>query len=158
MVAVIVWHNLPDILCKVTVPAYNDPSLRKNLTDVELCHWIASKDLPTGVSYTVMDSADLPAFRDFRNAWRYDSATKQVYTDIVEARQIQTDRIRAAYDTELRRLDALYIEALMKGNTVAQQSMAAKRQDVWGLLQTLDLSVYTTSETLKAAWPPGLPR
>jgi ribosomal protein S12 len=32
----------------------------------------ALKDVPTGVKYKIIDTADLPADRDFRNAWEYD--------------------------------------------------------------------------------------
>ena len=29
----------------------------------------ALKDVPTGVKYKIIDASDLPADRDFRNAW-----------------------------------------------------------------------------------------
>ena len=32
----------------------------------------AKKDVPTGVKYKIIDASDLPADRDFRNAWEYD--------------------------------------------------------------------------------------
>ena len=32
----------------------------------------ALKDVPTGVKYKIIDSTDLPANKDFRNAWEYD--------------------------------------------------------------------------------------
>ena len=32
----------------------------------------ALKDVPSGVKYKIIDSTDLPADRDFRNAWEYD--------------------------------------------------------------------------------------
>ena len=32
----------------------------------------ALKDVPTGIKYKIIDSTDLPADRDFRNAWEYD--------------------------------------------------------------------------------------
>lgn len=33
---------------------------------------ICQKDVPTGTKYKIIDSADLPADREFRNAWDYD--------------------------------------------------------------------------------------
>lgn len=33
---------------------------------------ICAKDVPTGTKYKIIDSADLPAEREFRNAWDYD--------------------------------------------------------------------------------------
>lgn len=35
----------------------------------------ALKDVPTGVKYKIIDITDLPADRDFRNAWEYDFTT-----------------------------------------------------------------------------------
>jgi hypothetical protein len=32
----------------------------------------ALKDVPSGVKYKIIDSTDLPADRDFRNAWEFD--------------------------------------------------------------------------------------
>jgi len=32
----------------------------------------ALKDVPTGVKFKIIDDSDLPADRDFRNAWEYD--------------------------------------------------------------------------------------
>ena len=32
----------------------------------------ALKDVPTGIKYKIIDVSDLPADRDFRNAWEYD--------------------------------------------------------------------------------------
>ena len=32
----------------------------------------ALKDVPSGVKYKIIDASDLPADRDFRNAWEYD--------------------------------------------------------------------------------------
>jgi hypothetical protein len=33
---------------------------------------ICAKDVPTGVKYKIIDSSELPADREFRNAWSYD--------------------------------------------------------------------------------------
>jgi len=35
----------------------------------------ALKDVPTGVKYKIIDHTDLPADRDFRNAWEFDFTT-----------------------------------------------------------------------------------
>lgn len=32
---------------------------------------IAAKDVPPGVAYQIIDAADVPADRTFRNAWEY---------------------------------------------------------------------------------------
>ena len=35
----------------------------------------ALKDVPSGVKYRVIEASDLPADRDFRNAWEFDFTT-----------------------------------------------------------------------------------
>ena len=35
----------------------------------------ALKDVPSGVKYKIIDVSDLPADRDFRNAWEFDFTT-----------------------------------------------------------------------------------
>ena len=35
----------------------------------------ALKDVPSGVKYKIIDASDLPADRDFRNAWEFDFST-----------------------------------------------------------------------------------
>ena len=35
----------------------------------------ALKDVPSGVKYKIIDASDLPADRDFRNAWEFDFTT-----------------------------------------------------------------------------------
>jgi len=36
---------------------------------------LAAKDVPTGAKYKIIDDSELPADRDFRNAWEVDEAT-----------------------------------------------------------------------------------
>jgi hypothetical protein len=43
---------------------------------------IAAKDVPAGVSYKIIDAADLPTDRTFRNAWEVDPS---ILTDGVGA-------------------------------------------------------------------------
>lgn len=41
-------------------------------TDCELSiEQIAAKDVPQGVEYKIIDTADVPSDRTFRNAWEY---------------------------------------------------------------------------------------
>lgn len=44
------------------------PSPNCGLTLEQICQ----KDVPTGTKYKIIDSSDLPADREFRNAWDYD--------------------------------------------------------------------------------------
>lgn len=40
-------------------------------TDDEFIAWIAAKDVPAGKPFEIVDAADIPADRTFRNAWEF---------------------------------------------------------------------------------------
>ena len=56
---------------KIIFPNENGIAVMTPTGDLSL-EETALKDIPTGVKYKIIDSADLPADREFRNAWEYD--------------------------------------------------------------------------------------
>lgn len=62
----------------------------------------AAKAVPAGVPYQVIDVADVPADREFRNAWKFDNGIKH---DMGKAREIAHARRRAARAAEFAPLD-----------------------------------------------------
>lgn len=40
-------------------------------TDDEFAAWVAAKDVPEGKPYKIVDVADIPTDRTFRDAWEY---------------------------------------------------------------------------------------
>ena len=65
-------------------------------------------------------SLTVPADRDFRGAWEYDDDV--VKTDMVEAVEIQKDKIRAERTPEMEKLDVEFMRGLEKGADVAAVS------------------------------------
>ncbi len=47
------------------------PAVYRDETDDEFAQWIAAKDVPTGKPFKILDVADIPIDRTFRNAWEY---------------------------------------------------------------------------------------
>lgn len=94
------------------------------------------------VSYQLVTDDQLPQDRYFRGAWGHD-----LKVDISKAREIHMNKIRAARDLELAKLD---IETL-RGNDVQ-----AQKQVLRDIPQNFDLTVATTPEELKALWPEEL--
>jgi hypothetical protein len=47
------------------------PAVYRDETDEEFLAWIAAKDVPEGKPYKIVDVADIPTDRTFRNAWEY---------------------------------------------------------------------------------------
>ena len=57
-------------------PAYDEtvtvtPAVYREQTDGEFIEWIAVKDVPAGKPYQIVDVADIPSDRTFRDAWEY---------------------------------------------------------------------------------------
>ena len=51
------------------------PALNCGLTLEQIC----AKDVPTGVPYLIIDSSELPADREFRDAWQADFSNPDGY-------------------------------------------------------------------------------
>lgn len=158
---VIVWRDPIDTFealpCRITSPAYNNPNIRQGRTDLALCQWVAKQVLPAGVPYTIMDTTALPAFRDFRDAWSYDSITGRVSTDMAKAREIKRAQIRGVCDAERVKLNNPYTKAVASGDLVEQRRVATRQQELLDTPQTLPLATLTTPEELRAFWPLSLP-
>ena len=81
---------------------------------------IAAKDVPTGVPYEIVDVADVPTDRTFRNAWVMDR--KAVAVDVEKAKGIAHTMRRDNRAAELAPLD---IQATIPDRAVAAEE---KRQ------------------------------
>lgn len=99
--------------------------------------------------------ADLPSDRYFRNAWECQQST--VICNMEKARAIHMDAIRQVRNIELVKLDILYLRVVEMGNQPEQKRLATLKQTLRDIPQTFDLSIFTTPEELKAAWPSQLP-
>ena len=83
---------------------------------------IAAKDVPQGVEYKVIDVADIPIDRTFRNAW--EKSGKAIQHNLTKCHAIAHDKRRAARSAEFAPLD---VEATIPAK--AQQA-EAKRQAI----------------------------
>lgn len=72
----------PAVTEEILIPATEDtpehtqeviiePAIYRDETDDEFIQWIAVKDVPEGKPYKIVDIADVPEDRTFRNAWEY---------------------------------------------------------------------------------------
>ena len=110
----------------------------------------------------IINDSQLPVHirgdRYFRDAVVWDEVVpNKCGLDMAKARIIHMSRIRLVRDVELAALDVPFMRAVETGDAVEQQRVAALKTVLRDLPQTFDLSVYTTPETLKAAWPTELP-
>jgi hypothetical protein len=47
------------------------PAVYRDETDLEFAEWVAAKDAPNGKPFQIVDVADIPTDRTFRDAWEY---------------------------------------------------------------------------------------
>lgn len=103
----------------------------------------------------IIDAADLPTSRVFRNAWR--GAGVRVDVDMPMARDIHMNAIRRVRNRELDRADNDLHIAEDNNDTPEIARVCSRRKALRGISQTFDLSGATTADELMAMWPPELP-
>ncbi len=109
---------------------------------------IIESDVPDNLEYKIVNIADLPQDRTFRNAW-----TMDLTIDMDVARDIWREKIREARNKALLDLDVPYLRALEEDDKREMQMISNKKQTLRILPRVVDLSLYTNPQALKAFWP-----
>ena len=108
----------------------------------------AIKDVPSGLSYEIVEDSAIPTDRSFRNAWKQNSKT--IETDITKAREIHKTNIRTAREPKLAELDIEFQRAL---ETSADTStIVAKKQTLRDAPSASGISTAASEADLKAQW------
>lgn len=108
------------------------------------------------VSFALIDDADIPADRTYRNAWEL--IGKGITHNMEKARAIHLDHVREARTERLGELDRDWMIATAQGDTVAAAAAEAERQVLRDAPATLPVDDAKTVEELKQLWPENLPR
>jgi hypothetical protein len=122
----------------------------------EIEKWQSTSEVKA-VDHWPIREADIPPDRAFRDAWTHRGGELCV-VDMEKARTIQMDRIRAARDAKLAALDLPFMRAVEAGDDAKRAEIAAAKQRLRDLPQTVDLAKARTPDELKAIWPEVLPR
>ena len=108
----------------------------------------AIKDVPSGLSYEIVEDSVIPTDRSFRNAWKQNSKT--IETDMTKAKEIHKDKIRIARTPKLAELDVDFQRAL---ETSADTSaIVAKKQTLRDAPAASGISTAASTADLKAQW------
>ena len=108
----------------------------------------AIKDVPSGLSYEIVEDSAIPTDRSFRNAWKQNSKT--IETDMTKAKEIHKDKIRIARTPKLAELDIEFQRAL---ETSADTStIVAKKQVLRDAPSASGISTAASEADLKAQW------
>lgn len=113
---------------------------------------IAAKDVPEDTPFEIVEDDVIPTERTFRNAWVKDG--EKVSVDMPKARVIRMDCIRLVRNKELDDSDKEIVRAVE--DEIDLTPLKTKRQELRDIPQDFDLSVFTTPQALKNAWPVNL--
>ena len=108
----------------------------------------AIKDVPSGLSYEIVEDSAIPTDRSFRNAWKQNSKT--IETDMTKAKEIHKDKIRIARTPKLAELDIEFQKALETSSSTTD--IVAKKQLLRDAPAASGISTAASEADLKAQW------
>lgn len=111
---------------------------------------LVSSSVPKDASREVVDIDDIPTDRYFRNAWRLNNG---IEIDIDKARAIHLNNLREIRNKKLESFDVPFQRALESKDVPKQDEIAAQKQALRDMPKSVDLSVLSAPESLKAFMP-----
>ena len=114
---------------------------------------IADKDVPDGVSYSIVEDSTIPTDQSFRNAWvgvGIGTTGTTITEDITKAKEIHIKQIRIARASKFTDLDIEYQRAT---ETSADTSaIVAKKQALRDAPSASGIATAANTVELKAQW------
>ena len=108
----------------------------------------AIKDVPSGLSYEIVEDSVIPTDRSFRNAWKQNSKT--IETDMTKAKEIHKDKIRIARTPKLAELDIEFQKAQETGADTS--AIVAKKNALRDAPADSGIAAASDTDALKAQW------
>lgn len=105
------------------------------MTDAEYEAHVIQRSIPEGLAYRHIEDADIPATREFRNAWEDSQPGTQIDICCAKARDIMLERLRVERDALLVVEDKNFMKALEKGEDTS--AIATKKQELRDATETL---------------------
>jgi len=106
------------------------------------------KDVPTGLSYEIVDDSVISSDRTFRNAWKQNS--KVIETDMTKAKEIHKKNIRNARTPKLAELDIEFQKALETSSSTTD--IVSKKQALRDAPADSAIDSASDEAALKAQW------
>lgn len=109
---------------------------------------VASRSVPEGKRYRVIDADKVPKDRTFRKAWQEDLSI-----DMAKAIEIQKDQLRELRRPLLQELDVLFLKHIEAGDITKASRVAARKQVLRDITNDPRLYQASCPEELKACVP-----
>ena len=103
----VILHVAPEILDATSRTRALVPELEE-LSDDEIIEWVANKDTPKCIEYSIIDSSLIPSSRKFRNAWVLKEG--QLTIDLAKAKELKIEEFRVLRKPLLENLDADFMK------------------------------------------------
>ena len=109
---------------------------------------LALKDVPPGVPYEIVDAADIPSDRFFRNAWVADGAA--VAVDLGKAKDIGHDIRRQQRAEEFQPFDEIIAKQIPGADAIAAEAARVAIRDKYADVQ-LAINAASDPDSIKLA-------
>ena len=109
---------------------------------------LALKDVPEGVPYEIVDAADIPSDRFFRNAWVANGAAVDV--DLDQAKSIGHDIRRTQREAEFAPFDAIIMKQIPGADNAAAEEARQQIRFKYALIQDV-IEAAETPDEIKSA-------
>jgi hypothetical protein len=109
---------------------------------------VAAKDVPEGVPYEIVDEADIPSDRYFRNAWVMGDCC--IEHDLDRCREIGHDRRRQQRAEEFAPYDEVIAKQIPGADAVAAEDARQQIRDKYALIQDV-IEGASTPDEIKTA-------
>ena len=109
---------------------------------------LALKDVPEGVPYEIVDEADIPSDRYFRNAWVMGDCC--VEHDLDKCKEIGHDRRRQQRADEFAPYDEVIMKQILGADATAAEEARQQIRDKYALIQDV-IEGASTPDEIKTA-------
>jgi hypothetical protein len=135
-------------------PVINTSPVPEEITEEEAVARALAKLPPDAIDPQIIDEADIPADRSFRDAWSRQGG--RITHDMAKAREIHRCRLRAARAPLLAALDIEYQRADERDDVAEKAGISARKQALRDVTAHPDIAHAATIERLKALTIPSL--
>ena len=108
---------------------------------------VIAVSVPKKADYKIMDAAQLPQSREYRDAWTMDGV------DVKKAKEIHLNKIRPVRDAKLKELDIEWMRAIENGESKLAGDIAAKKQKLRDVTERKDFKSIKKIEDIERFWP-----